>query len=460
MHSKNNISNPFRISPILTILIVLSIVANILVIGSTFGHTAYASTTSEVSNGSGMTGAGVCICFDDEYVDQWHTNARPLLQKYNARATFFLDSFDMFTNTQYQWLADLQSDGDEMACHGYRHLDAIAYLQNHTMDEYIAADITPAIAAMDAKGMHPTDFAYPYGSYNDSTNTALLAYFDHVRIISDYNDPASPNDPSVPPAWYRFNHERVVGAIGMDNAFNIPLQLYYGLMDSVMANNSVIIFYGHNTTESTTNDYITPPSRLEAILQYASDHHLKFYTMRDLQTPDPAPIPTSTLIDLNANWTLMSLPILNTTLMASDLGKVGARRVAAYNNITNSYDLSVIGYGSTDMQVLPDEAYFVDSASSTSFVLYGTIEGPHDVTLYPGWNAVGWRNLTTVKASDLGNRLSDIQRICRYNASTESYNTYVIGYSSGDADFNVRPGEGYFVYLNSTAPEQLRIGGI
>lgn len=413
-----------------------------------------------VSNGSYVTGAGICLTFDDDYVDDWYNNAVPLLQEYNATATFFLCGFPYYTDQEYQELAAMQSEGDEMACHTVDHTDIIQDLANETMNQYIATEITPAIDAMDARGMHPTDFAYPYGSYNDTTNTALEAYFNHLRIITPYDVNQQWVDPTFPMASYRFNNERVLGGLELDNMMNIPMNQLEALMDTTKANNSVIIFFSHDTIESNASDYITPPSELKAVLEYATENHLKFYTMNQLQTPDPAPIPTSTKISLNENWSLVSMPILNTTLMASELGTYGVRRVASYNSATNGYTTDVIGYSTTDMQLQPDAAYFIDSSQPTSFTLYGTIEGPHDVTLSPGWNAVGWRNLTTINASNLGYQLPDIQRICKYNSTTGAYDTYTVGFSSADKDFTIQPGKGYFIFLNSTANEQLKIGGI
>lgn len=689
---------------ILATLAVLTLIMGLFFIGTT-ARVSAAGTGIGVSNSSpvllGATNpnqsiSGICICFDDEYIDDWYS-IRPILEKYNAKATFFLTDFDLYGPTQYQELATLQSDGDEMACHSLRHLDTMDYLSNHTMAQYIAAEITPAIAAMDAKGMHPTDFAYPDGSYNNSTNAALQPYFTHLRITSDYNDPAAPDDPSIPMAWYNFNNETILGAIGMDNIFNVSMNQYYGLMNTVVGNKTVLILYGHDTVESTANDYITPPSRLDAILNYAVQHNLTFYTMSDLKTPYtppapptyPAPLPTNlsgvaltfddryisqwyslesilqkynatatfdvsqfnllnateiqmlttlkndgneiachgynhtdsvaylsnhtvsqyiteeinpalnmmdanglhptdfaypygsfnattnaalspyfvhlrttvatfpeayykfdntsvigaasldniynftnqqyfdalqtakqnnevlvlfadnvsetndssyvvspskieaivqyaaannlkfyTLSQLNppnttpsrstynlslkAGWDLISLPLVNNYITASQLGPYGVQRVSAYNISKSNFDTYVIGFSSIDkdIQIKPDQAYFVSCPNNTNFNLYGILNQPHTITVNPGWNVFGWSNLSTVKASDIGNRSTDIQRLCSYNGTTGAYDTYVVGFSGADKNFAIKPGVGYFVYLNSTAPKQLNLGGI
>jgi peptidoglycan-N-acetylglucosamine deacetylase len=439
----------------------LSVMASVFFVGGNLPAHATVTVTngSVIDTGPYQTGAGICLCFDGQYVDDWYSNLAPLLQEYNATATFFLSGFPSYTSQEYQELSTMQAEGDEMASNTVNHTDILTDLENETMAQYIATEITPAINAMDAQGMNPTDFAYPYSDYNSTTNAALLNYFDHLQIISPYDPNQSWVDPTFQMAYYNFTGQRVLGAIEIDNIKGITLNEIYGLMDSVKANNSVIIFSGMDTIESNASDYITPPSLITEILQYATENHLKFYTMNQLETPNPAPIPTSTTISLGENWSLVSMPVLNTTLMASELGGLGVRRVASYDQASNSFVTDDVGYSASDMQILPDVAYFVDSAEPTSFLLYGTIEGPHSVTLSPGWNMVGWRNLSSVSASDLGSRLPDIQRICTYDQTTGGYDTYFVGYSSAAQDFSIQPGQGYFIYLNSSASEQLEIGG-
>ena len=170
--------------------------------------------------------------------------------------------------------------------------------------------------------------------------------------------------------------------------------------------------------------------------------------------------PTKFTIDLNTSWNLVSLPLLNDTLWASQLGGYGVRRVSSYNKSTGGYDTYVMGFSSADkdIKIKTDNAYFLETTNKTSLSLYGVLYDPHNVTVNPGWNAVGWSSLSTIKASDLGNRSSDIQRICEYNSSAMAYDTYVLWFSSSDKNFNVTPGKGYFIYLNATTPKALKLG--
>ncbi len=166
-------------------------------------------------------------------------------------------------------------------------------------------------------------------------------------------------------------------------------------------------------------------------------------------------------ISLNIGWNLISLPVLNSSIWSSQLGNYGIRRVSLYNNNKGGFDTYVIGFSSADkdIQLKNGLSYFLDAEDKTSIVINGVSDGPRDVTVYPGWNAVGWSGLSTIKASDLGGRLSSIQRICRYNNANGAYDTYVVGFSSTDKDFDIKPGEGYLVDLNASSAGTLRIGG-
>jgi hypothetical protein len=73
---------------------------------------------------------------------------------------------------------------------------------------------------------------------------------------------------------------------------------------------------------------------------------------------------------------------------------------------------------------------------------------------------VGWSCLDTVRASDLCSQSAAIQRVCRYNSASGTYDTYVNGFSGDDKNFKVKPGEGYFIYIESSTPVQLNEGGI
>jgi hypothetical protein len=138
------------------------------------------ATYSDLS--AGEVPGSLALAFDDDSVAEW-TAIRPLLDRYDARVTFFISGFLNFseeTRAQIQQLAD---DGHDIEYHSTNHLNAVAYSMMFGMDSYIADDIVPALDAMRAAGHAPTIFAYPGGARDDDTDAALSQYFTHLRAI-------------------------------------------------------------------------------------------------------------------------------------------------------------------------------------------------------------------------------------------------------------------------------------
>ena len=126
--------------------------------------------------------AGIALTFDDAYIDQWYA-VRGIFQKYNASATFYISNFNTFSQDQdkINKLKTLESDGHEIAFHGANHEDVVAYLQSHTLNEYMNNEIIGGINLMKSKGFNPVDFSFPYGSDDPRATAAMTPYFLHMR---------------------------------------------------------------------------------------------------------------------------------------------------------------------------------------------------------------------------------------------------------------------------------------
>lgn len=122
------------------------------------------------------------ISFDDDHIDHWYDN-RELLGGY--KATLYITRFDYLTSKQLQKLEELKARGCEIGCHGFRHLNAVEYLKTHTIDEYVAVEIIPAIEVMEAHGFEPKSFAYPFGTRTPELTERLKDYFDYIRSEDD-----------------------------------------------------------------------------------------------------------------------------------------------------------------------------------------------------------------------------------------------------------------------------------
>jgi len=125
---------------------------------------------------------GLKLSFDDDHIDNWYEN-RELLEEW--KATLYVTRFDCLTVEQLCKLRELEIQGCEIGCHGFRHLNAVEYLKTHTIDEYILVEIIPAIQIMKLHGFEPESFAYPFGTRTPELDEMLKKYFKHIRPTDD-----------------------------------------------------------------------------------------------------------------------------------------------------------------------------------------------------------------------------------------------------------------------------------
>jgi parallel beta-helix repeat protein len=297
--------------------------------------------------------AGLALTFDDSCVDDWYS-IRGLLNQYGVKATFFIDNPDLLTADQINKLKVLQSDGHEIGCHGWRHLDPLAYTATHSVTSYINVEILPAVSLMQSWGINPVSFAYPYGEPSTLLNSPLLEYFGHLRTLAWPEDNIQIK--TLESTYYKFDSQRVLGAVDMDNIFNYPLSLFYGGIDRAKANDEVLLLCGHRVIESTQPVYITPVSKLQAIIQYASANNLRFYTVSQL-----TPTGTASLMTAIA-------PVAANDIVVS--GKAdGYASIQAAINAASGGDTITVGSGTYYENLLVSKAITLKAAPGTSPVI-------------------------------------------------------------------------------------------
>ncbi|RPJ19332.1 MAG: PKD domain-containing protein, partial [Planctomycetaceae bacterium] len=194
------------------------------------------TVTTATPTPSPSPNSGIALTLDDDYVDEWYA-MRGMFKAYGVKATFFITEFDRLTTQQINELKVLQSEGCEIACHGFRHLDAVSYIQSHTIANYVSTEITPAINAMKAQGFTPTDFAWPYGEFNSALNTEMYKYFDHLRGVTWGDGPLKDYDSN----YYKWDGTRLIGCVATDNVEGRPVSEFTAGLDKAKANGWVLI---------------------------------------------------------------------------------------------------------------------------------------------------------------------------------------------------------------------------
>ncbi len=110
----------------------------------------------------------VSLQFDDGRGEQ---AAPAILAKHKMHATFFINTGYVGTgNGYFTWkdLRDLAADGHEIAGHTLTHRD-VPSLSRAEQQREICGDRNALIA----RGFKPTNFAYPYGSYDDASKKVV-----------------------------------------------------------------------------------------------------------------------------------------------------------------------------------------------------------------------------------------------------------------------------------------------
>ena len=113
----------------------------------------------------------VVLTFDDGYAEA-ATTVFPLLQRYGARATFFVSSGFVGTPNHLSWrqMRAMRAAGDEIACHGTEHLDLTQLDRTGQLREagHCVASFRRYLA-----GWEPQSYAYPAGKYDASAIAVL-----------------------------------------------------------------------------------------------------------------------------------------------------------------------------------------------------------------------------------------------------------------------------------------------
>jgi len=219
--------------------------------------------------------AGVILSFDDAYVDEWY-EADQALKKYSWKATFNVCRIDSIGMPQIKKLLQMQKNGHEIAGHGYHHYNAVKFVQEYGINQYMNQEINPMITSLKKQSFQTTSFAYPYGERSEALDKVLSNKFRIIRGRAFGGEVPEKQDSY-------FNNSKIVFAFDIDNShihFSIPYLLE--LLDYAKKNNKILILCGHKPVKEITENYQTKIETLEFICKYMKLNHLKFYTLSDL----------------------------------------------------------------------------------------------------------------------------------------------------------------------------------
>lgn len=207
--------------------------------------------------------SGILLAFDDYNEDSW-TKGMDLMDKYDAKATFFVTCAE-----PTDFCIEAQKRGYEIGYHTLGHQK----VTEMTPEEIEEKCIMP-IETFHEKGIDMTTFAYPAGAYTEELNALLLQHYKVVRGAYFYEVHGKGD-----------LKDGFVESMSIDNVNYESDEIFREKIDSIMTELSenegaVASIYSHAIAGG---DWCIQEDRLEYVLQKAKEKGLEFYTFRELQ---------------------------------------------------------------------------------------------------------------------------------------------------------------------------------
>jgi peptidoglycan/xylan/chitin deacetylase (PgdA/CDA1 family) len=109
---------------------------------------------------------------------------RDTFRAHDARVTFFVKAYDVWTDAQRADLRALAADGHAIQAHSLRHQRATDYVTEHGLAAYLEDEALPSIDLLEADGYPVTDYAYPFGARTRELDRALLEHVERLRAVT------------------------------------------------------------------------------------------------------------------------------------------------------------------------------------------------------------------------------------------------------------------------------------
>jgi peptidoglycan/xylan/chitin deacetylase (PgdA/CDA1 family) len=215
---------------------------------------------------------GIVFSFDDCYIDEWYAH-RALFNKYDVRATFFITRPHLLDSNQIFKLKILESDGHEIACHGYGHKNATDY---QVPEDYINQQIKPALQNLQEIGFNVTSFAYPFGASTTNLDSLLLIYFRTIRKAT-YNIQNTTID-QYSEIYANNNSFRIVNSMGIDNNYAITPENFKTGILRARKNNEMLILHAHRI-DTSYSEYTVNSEYLEELFLICKKYRIISVTM-------------------------------------------------------------------------------------------------------------------------------------------------------------------------------------
>jgi peptidoglycan/xylan/chitin deacetylase (PgdA/CDA1 family) len=219
--------------------------------------------------------SGICLSFDDNYLEQW-VEILPLLDEYDAKATFFLTGVGKMTDQEKLWLKQIQEAGHEIGAHGEIHVSANTYIKKHGYFKYWEDEVQANVQALEEMGIKPDIFAYPYGEKNRLMDFIFWFQFKSTRNVLPIDSSSKKLKKSVFNSGNSFEYY----SSGIDSGELGNLQQINPLMEIASQEGRFLFLHAHDIGDR--SHYQVSYDRLDSLLKMAKANELNLIPYRDL----------------------------------------------------------------------------------------------------------------------------------------------------------------------------------
>jgi peptidoglycan/xylan/chitin deacetylase (PgdA/CDA1 family) len=266
--------------------VLVSLFIAIAIVGS-LSSNVYGS--SHISNGIANHQKVVILTFDDGYESQY-SNAKPILDKYGFKATFYIVcNYVGSGDNRMTWeeIKSLQQEGHDIASHTMNHDDL-----SKLSPQEVEYEVAQSKQCLLEQGINPKSFAYPFnGGSNDSSIIGVVA--SHYNLARTATDPLAFLDCNEECDTSKYS---IVGwshdSEKKNNAYN-DHQMFERFVEVVNSQtkyntngiNAAPILIWHKIDNS-NEEYSTSTNLFDAELKYLHDNGFTVLTMADLVYDD------------------------------------------------------------------------------------------------------------------------------------------------------------------------------
>jgi hypothetical protein len=152
-------------------------------------------------------------------------------------------------------------------------------------------------------------------------------------------------------------------------------------------------------------------------------------------------------------WNLVTIPLAH-QLTASTLGGAidSCTVICRFNASSQSWVTHVVGIPYNDFPIIDGLGYFVYVNNNSILNVTGYPLESVTVSIDAEWNLIGWYHDSVTSAASLGENITDCTTVCKFNATSQSWVTHVMGIPYND--FFIERGMALFIYATTESTWQ------